>query len=90
MDTHGKMNYTQQLEVEHRVIKHAPKEIGFKVLGTQMTFDGCETREIIARIEKAWKSFWVHRKVLTCKKGKPSETLKTPGQVHNWHYLIWT
>ena len=44
---------------------HRPRKEGFKVLGTVLTWDNTETKEVQNRVARAWQAFYKHKKQLT-------------------------
>ena len=64
------------VEVRGGDIRRASRKVGFKVPGTQQTFDNSCDVEIKSRIDKAWKAFHLHRDILCCKSASMGSRLR--------------
>jgi hypothetical protein len=57
----------QKVYSEGIVITRRPRAVGFKALGTQLTFTCRDDEELDRRIKAAWCSFFKHRDILCCR-----------------------
>ena len=55
------------VKVNGSLVKHCSPDVGFKVLGTRITFDGKQDLELEIRLDKTWKAFFKFRDILTNK-----------------------
>jgi hypothetical protein len=60
-------DFIKPIEFEGSIIKRTPRKLGFKVLGTIITFDCQDDVELARRILAAWTSFYKFKPILLCK-----------------------
>ena len=62
-------------------VARSPRNLGFKALGVQITFDNRFNVELEARIKAAWRSFYKFADLLMCKSAPLGKRLKLMGVV---------
>jgi hypothetical protein len=56
----------QDITIKDQLTLRAKRAVGFKVLGTQLTFDNNNEVELESRLAKADKAFWANWSLLGC------------------------
>ena len=56
-----------QVTYQERSVARSPRAIGFKVLGSRITFNTSCEADLVCRIDKAWRAFYCHIDILCCK-----------------------
>ena len=60
-------DYCRDIIIDNHIIQRAPRKTGFKVLGTQNTFDNYHDVELTRRVAAAWCAWSRYKTLLTCK-----------------------
>ena len=68
--------YLKHVLFEGEIIKRTPRKVGFKALGTFITFDVCDDVELDRRIASAWGGFFKFSPILRCKSIPLADRLK--------------
>jgi ribonuclease HI len=59
--------YLRAVLFNKETVKRESRQVGFKVLGTQLTFNNRNDAELVRRIKAAWGAFFKHADILCCK-----------------------
>ena len=52
------------LDAQGQCVRRSPRDVGFKALGSYVTFDNSCTKELLYRVGQSWKAFGSHRDML--------------------------
>ena len=61
------INSSWRVAVHGESIPRSARNIGFKAVGVQITFDNSQERELHNRISRAWRAFFKYRVLLCCR-----------------------
>ena len=59
-----KARFSRRISIQDVVICRADREVGFKALGTRVTFNGSNSLELKARMARAWRAFMKYADIL--------------------------
>ena len=65
--TGGDDNLLWEVLVEGQALTRAQRNVGFKVLGAQLTFDNSFETELVKRISHSWRAFYKFAPLLCCR-----------------------
>ena len=69
------------VRVHNTLLERRGRKVGFKALGSWITFEGRQSKELAMRVAAAWRAYHKHRDALTCSKTSIIKRLKFLDQV---------
>ena len=68
--------HSWEVKLGNYCIKRSPRQEGFKVLGTIVTFDNSFEKELRNRMSRAWRAFWKCSDLLRCQAAPIKDRLR--------------